>query len=416
MPTRAIEYTKNTLHALFPIVGAARYGIPGAHMEIIGITGTDGKSSSVELTAAMSRAAGLRVAHFSSISYSDGTRTTPNTMKMTTPGQMELHRFLRRAMENGCMHAVLEITSQGMLQHRHRMIGFSLVGITNITPEHIEAHGGFEQYRRMKASIVDALKDDHRGLVIDADTHAAIDDVLKRNVRIHKTNEGELQARILESSLLGSLVELRRGSEHVRIESRLGGPFAPKNIIFAAHMASHCGVPLYAMKQAVEAITIIPGRFEIISQNPLIIVDYAHTIHALETLLPYVRSVTKGRLIHVFGAAGGGRDRYKRPLIARISEASADVSVLSEENSFDEPVQHILNEIQSGFSPKHEFYRYPRREDAVRFAYSLLQSPEDTLLLTAKGSETVIAGPNGSKRPYEERVFVRCLEQSSFAQ
>lgn len=408
-----MQSAKNVLHGLFPVVGAARFGVPGEYLEIIGITGTDGKSSSVELTAAMLRAAGHRVAHFSTVSYHDGFIASQNTLKMTTPGRMELHRFLRRAIENGCTHAVIEVTSQGIMQHRHRMIGFSLVALTNITPEHIEAHGGFDQYRAAKASIVHSLKTLSRGLVITEQAYKQVASLIPREIRVHRIDDGALHARILETRPHRSIVELERGSESVRIESPLGGPFAADNVVFSAHIASQFDVSLAEMQEAVAAIQCIPGRFEIISSRPLIIVDYGHTMHALEVLLPYVRLATAGKLVHVFGAAGGGRDRYKRPLIARLSEKNVDVSVITEENSFDEPVEMILNDIQTGFSSSHTVYRRERREDAVRLGYSLLNSDDDTLLLTAKGSETVIAGPRGERRAYTERDFIRCIVNDS---
>lgn len=413
----------NTLHGIFPIIGMLRYGIIGKRMTVIGITGTDGKSSSVILTAAMLRALGYTVAHYSSISFHDGKSEYPNDKKMTTPGHMQLHTFLRRAELNGCTHAVLEITSQGILQHRHRGIGFSLIGITNITPEHIEAHGGFENYEATKLSLVRSLRKSphNHGLVIDESTYARVYTRIPQNISVHTVSltnkrDSRVQTRILQDAVFGSTLELAQNDEKVTLSTGLGGPFAPQNIAFSIQIASVLGVPLNTMKSTLESIQTIPGRFEIISTAPLIIVDYAHTLHALEVLLPYVRKRVSGKLVHVFGAAGGGRDRYKRPLLARISEQSADVSILTEENSFDEPVDTILADIKGGFTAGHPFSVEPKREDAVRLGLNLLTSKDDALLLTAKGSETVIAGPRRSKRPYHERAYVQCLyETSSFA-
>lgn len=410
---------KNALHAVFPIVGALRFGILGRKLTVIGITGTDGKSSSVILSAAMLRSAGHKVAHFSSVSYHDGDSEYPNDMKMTTPGHMQLHKFLNRALRNGCSHAVIEVTSQGILQHRHRLIGFSLVGITNITPEHIEAHNGFEQYKTTKISLtLTLLHPSNLGIVIDDEIYSTVQSELPKNVKIHavkfgRTNGEMLSGTLIEESILGSALLLSRGSEQVTVHSKLGGPFAAQNILFAATIASLCGVQLTKICDAVEGLERIPGRFEIISRRPLVIVDYAHTLNALTLLLPYVRAHTSGILLHVFGAAGGGRDRYKRPLIAGISQKHADISILTEENSFDEPVERILGDIRIGFSESHPVYVIPRREDAIVFAKNLLKSPDDTLLLTAKGSETVVAGPKRTKRPYNERTYTQCLFETS---
>ncbi len=408
---------KNIFHGVFPIVGMFRYGKVGNNIKVIGVTGTDGKSSSVLLTAAMLRAEGHKVAHFSSISFHDGDTERLNQSKMTTPGHMELQKFLSQAIKNGCTFAVLEITSQGILQHRHCHIGFSLVGITNITPEHIEAHGGFEKYRNTKLSLINSLKKENFGLVIDKETYDDVSQYISKEIvtvttGIHR-KDIELQCRVISESIDGISLEIQYQEKIVAIQTTLAGPFILHNISFAARMATVCGVSLEAIKKAVETFEIIPGRFEIVNRQPLVIVDYAHTMNALEILLPYVRKNTQGKLVHIFGAAGGGRDSYKRPLIAQLSERYADVSVLTEENSFDEPLEHIIQAILQGFSNKYQVHTVYNREDAVKFGLSLLASPDDTLLLTAKGSETVIMGPKSTRRPYNERAYIQCLFETS---
>lgn len=384
-------FLKNLIHGIFPFLGFLRYGDLGKRLVLVGITGTDGKSSSVILLAAMLRAGGHKVAHFSSVSFHNGDEEFPNDMKMTTPGYMQLHRFLADAVRRGCTHAVLEITSQGILQHRHRGLSFSLAGITNITPEHIEAHGGFEKYRDAKLSLLAALKRDSLGLLISEDTYAEMKTLLPLGIPIHI-------------------------ARHESLEDGVGdappGPFASMNTAFAAHAAMLLGVSPSAVTKGAQAVGVIPGRFEIVSTVPLVIVDYAHTLNALGIVLPYVRKNTKGKLIHVFGAAGGGRDSYKRPLLAKLSEEYADISILTEENSFDEPVGDIISDIKKGFSETHPVEVFTQREEAVRRGLSL-SGPDDTLLLTAKGSESVIAGPEGTKRPYTERTYIRCLLETS---
>lgn len=410
---------KNIFHGVFPIVGMIRYGKVGNNIKVIGVTGTDGKSSSVLLTAAMLRAEGHKVAHFSSISFHDGDTERLNQSKMTTPGHMELQKFLSQAIKNGCTFAVLEITSQGILQHRHCHIGFSLVGITNITPEHIEAHGGFEKYRNTKLSLINSLKKENFGLVIDKETYDDVSQFISKEVVIATTGvhryDVDIQSRIVSENIGGISLEMQYQNKIVLIETKLVGPFIANNISFASRIATAYGVSLGAIKVAVESFDVIPGRFEIINRQPLVIVDYAHTINALEILLPYVRKLTKGKLVHIFGAAGGGRDSYKRPLIAQLSEGNTDLSILTEENSFDELFELIVQDIAQGFSNRHQVYVVHKREKAVELGVSLLSSPDDTLLLTAKGSETVIMGPHRTKRPYNERAYTKCLFETSLS-
>lgn len=408
---------KNLLHGMYPVFGAFYYGMVGKKIRVIGITGTDGKSSSVILTAAMLRAGGYRVAHFSSMSFHDGIAEQINQSKMTTPGHMELQKFLSQAIKNGCAFAVLEITSQGILQHRHRHIGFSLIGITNITPEHIEAHGGFENYRDTKLSLIRSLKKENFGVVINKETYDEVGQFIPKEVSVSITGtqrqDVELQSNIVSEGVDGLSLEIKYQNKKVLIKTKLTGPFIAHNISFASRIATVYGVSLDAIKDAVEPFEVIPGRFEIINKQPLVIVDYAHTINALEVLLPYVRKYTKGKIVHIFGAAGGGRDSYKRPLIAQLSESHTDVSILTEENSFDEPIEIIIQDIAQGFSKKHQVHVVYKREKAVDLGLSLLTSSEDALLLTAKGSETVIMGLHRTKRPYNEREYTKCLFETS---
>lgn len=413
------QKTKNILHGIYPIFGALHYGIVGKKIKVIGITGTDGKSSSVLLTAAMLRSEGHKVAHFSSISFHDGVVEQINQSKMTTPGHMELQKFLSLAVKNGCTFAVLEITSQGILQHRHRHIGFSLVGITNITPEHIEAHGGFENYRNTKLSLINSLKKENFGLVIDKGTYDEVSQFIPNKTVIATTGinreDVELQSHLVSEDISGISLQIKYQNKIILIKTKLAGPFVAHNISFASRIATIYGVSLDSIKRAVELFEVIPGRFEIINKHPLVIVDYAHTINALKIILPFVQKSTKGKLIHVFGAAGGGRDSYKRPLIAKLSEEYTDVSILTEENSFDEPIEFIIQDITQGFSNGHQIHKVYKREKAVELGLSLLSSPDDTLLLTAKGSETVIMGPRRTKRLYNERTYTKCLFETSLS-
>jgi UDP-N-acetylmuramoyl-L-alanyl-D-glutamate--2,6-diaminopimelate ligase len=144
-------------------------------------------------------------------------------------------------------------------------------------------------------------------------------------------------------------------------------------------------------------------------KNPYIIVDYAHTVAALEELLPFIRNHITGKIVHVFGAAGGGRDTYKRPILAKLSEQFTDCSIVTEENPWDEPPDTIENDILGGFTDStHNVEVIRIREHAVRRAFALVKS-DGCILFTAKGAETVIAGARGERRPYNERDFVRNL-------
>jgi UDP-N-acetylmuramoyl-L-alanyl-D-glutamate--2,6-diaminopimelate ligase len=303
---------------------------------------------------------------------------------MTMPGKGQLHRFLARAYKQGATHAVVEVTSEGIVQHRHAGIHFAVVAYTNITPEHIERHGSFAAYTSAKLSLMKALK---RGGVV----------VWNRSDKVLAEHQEQF-------------LPYRNVPVAVPSYDAVVDVFRCRNTFFARAVVQE-GLGVAIGDSAVVDTLFIPGRFEVYRGATTVVVDYAHTLEALPLCLRAVRAMTTGRVIHVFGAAGGGRDRYKRPRLAAISECFADVHVLTEENSFDEPVAAIMDDIAAGFTAGHDVTRYTLREDAVRYAIAIA-GPSDVVVCTAKGSETVIAGPQKTMRPYHEREFVQsCLSQ-----
>lgn len=404
-----IEY----VHALYSLWGRLRYHASMRHLRIIGVTGTDGKSSTVYFLAHILSSAGHATAHYSSFSIDDGTGVHPNTRKMTTPGKAGLHSFLDQAYKNGCTHAVVEITSEGIKQHRHAGIPFGHTVITNVTPEHTESHGGFAHYVRTKLSFLETtLKEGGRcTAMIDTDEVATWAHHHPEVRTLTRTGTVTDYTCINETTDLREATFTLTAPDHTRVDCTLpfGGPFVAQNASLALAVAHAEGVPLKTGATALATVAVPTGRFELICSTPLCIVDYGHTIAALEELLPFVRARVTGKVIHVFGAAGGARDHYKRPLLAKLSETHTDVSIVTEENPWDEAPEAIERDILAGFSrADHVVEVLRKREDAVRRAFALAK-PNDCILLTAKGAETVIAGSKGARRPYEERMFVQTL-------
>lgn len=385
---------------------------------MIGITGTDGKSSTVLMTAHILAAAGYKTAYISSVAMSDGVASWPNTLKMTTPGKGYIHRFLASAKEKGATHAVLEITSEGIKQHRHRFVRFDHVAITNITPEHIESHGSFARYVAAKRSLICLMRarlGSRPAVTLNADDPVLagwIQNGVHAETISRKRGKGTVWYISHEASLTHACFEVECEGERVRCTLAMGGPFVVRNAALALAIGRAYGVPLALGSRALASLSCIPGRFEVMHDRPWVIIDYGHTLAALSELLPFLRQHVNGRIIHVFGAAGGGRDRTKRAQLAKLSQQYADYSIVTEENPFDEDPRHIERDIISGFSDTHPYVTYTMREDAVRHACAIAH-PEDCVLLSAKGSETVIAGPHGTKRPYNEREFVNGLLHNS---
>lgn len=408
----------NLYFSFYPFVGNFIYGYPSRRIKIIGITGTDGKSSVVMFTARILKEAGYKVGYFSSVYYGDGDNECLNVHKMTMPGRFFLQGFLKKLAENKCDFAVIEVTSEGIKQKRHLFMDFDVALVTNIKPEHIESHGSFKKYKQAKSALFKKIsKSYHKNIpktiianADDAEAETFLSFEAEQKIRFGIRRKADVRGQILYSDLFKNIFRLEmRGASSI-IEMTAGGPFVVENALAAIVAASALGILLKPCVATLEKTSNPPGRFEVVSKNPMIIIDYAHTVVAVSKLLEFARKNWKGKIIHVFGAAGGGRDKWKRSLLAELSEKYCDVSILTEENSFDEPTEDILQNIYEGFKEKEKVIIIPNRKEAVSKAIEIQQSSKDILvLLTGKGSETVIAGPLGKKIPYNEKQTVLCL-------
>lgn len=414
---------RNFYYALFPFFGNIIYRNPSNKIKIIGVTGTDGKSSTVIFLAKILKDAGYKVGHFSSVFYSDGNTEKVNGFKMTMPGRFFLQKFLRRLVDNKCDFAVIEVTSEGIKQKRNLFINFDVAVVTNITPEHTEAHGGFENYRKCKRELFYNIakysnKEIQKTLVINADDPNCTDfDKGKADIifRYGTSNYADLKLVEGSASLQECRIKILFKGNIYELSAPAGGPFIISNLMSAISAALSLHISIDQCIKSAQSLKNPPGRFEVIKKKPFVIVDYAHTVAAVEKVLSFIKENWSGSIIHVFGAAGGGRDKWKRPLLAKLSEKYADYSILSEENSFDEPTFEILEQIKSGFTHLDRVETVIKREDAVEKAIQISKKYHNPMIIfTAKGSETVIAGPNGGKRPYNEASYIQCVLDKNY--
>jgi UDP-N-acetylmuramoyl-L-alanyl-D-glutamate--2,6-diaminopimelate ligase len=334
------------------------------------------------------------------------------------PGRFFLQRFLKRLVDNKCDFGVIEVTSEGIKQKRNLFIDFDISLITNLKPEHIESHGGFENYKLAKSALFTNLdksysKNIAKTIIVNNDDNEArsfLQFNAKQKITFGIHAPSDVRGKLIDTTLFQNDFKVQIGDQSVIIKIPAGGPFITENALAAIAVGKALKIDLPICVNALEKVTNPPGRFEIVSKKPLVIVDYAHTIAAVEKILSFVKENWSGKIIHVFGAAGGGRDKWKRPQLAELSERFTDQTILTEENSFDEPVENILKNIYSGFKDKSRVLTIPDRTLAVKKALEIASDSDDTMvLLTAKGSETVIAGPLGRKTPYNEKQTVLCL-------
>jgi UDP-N-acetylmuramoyl-L-alanyl-D-glutamate--2,6-diaminopimelate ligase len=324
---------------------------------------------------------------------------------------------LKKLVDNQCDIAIIEVTSEGVKQKRNLYIDFDIVLVTNINKEHIESHGGYEKYKEAKASVFKNLhmtfaKGLPKTIIVNNDNLEAktfASYKADRYISFGSDSSSTLMVSDVVSDFTKSSFSLTCDKIPYQVCIPAGGPFVVDNAVAAMAVAYACDVPCDVSIKTLATLHNPPGRFEIVATNPYTIVDYAHTIAGVEKLLSFIQNHWDGEIVHVFGAAGGGRDTWKRPELAKLSETYTDISILTEENPFDESVLAIIDDIRAGFTSTRTVYREPHRRDAVKKGIEIARERKALLVLTAKGSETVIAGPSGKKYPYNEKETVICL-------
>ena len=388
----------NWYHYILALLGVIFYCFPSRKIKIIGVTGTNGKTTVVNLTTKILEEAGYKVVSLSSIKFKIGEREWPNTLKMTMPGRFQIQKFLRQAVASGCKFAVLEVTSEGIKQHRHRFINFDTAVFTNLTPEHIEAHGGFENYKKAKGKLFQATKNIHIINIDDENANYLLQFPAKKKYT-YGLNKGDINAKNFQFKL------------------QLIGDFNVYNALAAACAGVSQGVNLEICKKVLEMVGSIPGRMEeVISQPFKVFVDYAFTPNALEKVYQTLNNLKpktynlKPKLICVLGACGGGRDKWKRPALGEIAAKYCDEVIVTNEDPYDENPYQILSMIKSGISksqfPTSNFYEILDRREAIRKSLALAK-PGDVVIITGKGCEPWICVAGGKKIPWDDREVVK---------
>jgi UDP-N-acetylmuramoyl-L-alanyl-D-glutamate--2,6-diaminopimelate ligase len=384
-------------HYCAAIFGAILYRFPSNGLTVIGITGTKGKSTTTEIVAAILREAGYTVALASTIRFSIGNETEPNLFKMTMPGRTFLQQFFRKAVDKGATHAVIEMTSEGAKQYRHKGIALDALIFTNLQPEHLESHGSMEAYAAAKLSLAKHLEESSkrpRYIVANADDKYGKDFLA-------------VQVEVKAPFSLKDAEPYTTDEKSVRFVWRgelftvpLPGLFNLQNILAALTLADAMGIPQAVSKKALERIAPVAGRAERVEKGQpfTVVVDYAHTPDSLRALYS---TYSGKRIIGVLGSTGGGRDAWKRPAMGKIADEYCSVAILTNEDPYDEDPQKIINEIAKGFTKKkaHEIFN---RRKAIHEA--LREAKEgDAVLITGKGTDPYIMGPNGSKEVWSDK-------------
>jgi UDP-N-acetylmuramoyl-L-alanyl-D-glutamate--2,6-diaminopimelate ligase len=396
-------------------LAAAFYGHPSAGLCVVGITGTDGKTTTATLLWQAWRAAGIAAASITTVDRRTLDNVSANSSRQTTPEAPELQAELARIRAGGCTHVALETSSHGLEMHRVDDVEFRAAVFTRITTEHLELHGSREGYLAAKARLLERVSPRPDGIaVLDAGDPFAFARLAAIPVatRLTYTDEPQIRADVRADDVVTSATGVRFTAStpwgSAPVELRVAGRFNVRNALASMTAACATGGDLEHTVRGLEAAEAVTGRMERIElgQPFAVVVDYAHTAEALETVLHELRGTTAGRLWAVFGSAGE-RDLEKRPAMGAVGARNADVSVITDEDPRREDRDAILEQIAAGAIAAggrrgDTVLVIPDRDEAIEFAVAHA-APGDTVLLAGKGHEKTLETAAG-ELPWNERA------------
>lgn len=418
-------------HYFLARVAAVLYSHPSEKMIVIGVTGTNGKSSTVQFIGRILEHAGEKVGWTTTAGFKIADREWTNDKKMTMLGRFQTQKLLREMVDAGCGYAIIETSSQGIVQYRHVGIHYDVVVFTNLTPEHIEAHGDFEKYKQAKGKLFSTLANlKKKKLNGNEILKASVVNILDEHADYFLSFEaGEATGFGYDEN--GGLVDKKPiktiWAENVRFEKtgtifeihgtkfnfKPIGRFYFENVLAAIAACRALQLSLDQICYAVSRLTYIPGRLEMIEEGQpfLAVVDYAPEPAALKASYEALSLLGYNRLIHVLGSTGGGRDVARRTALGEMAAQKADTIIVTNEDPYDDDPMEIVNNIAgaivaAGKQDNVNLFRILDRQKAIEKAVAVAQKG-DLVLITGKGNEPVMAVAGGKKIPWDDRAVVR---------
>ncbi len=389
------------------VAAGAAYDNPSRDLRMIGITGTNGKSTTAGILRHLLDQPGSRSASIGTLGVLFGTEAevVPGGAELTTPGPVELQRILRELVNRDVKTVAMEVSSHSLDQRRIDGLSFDAVIFTNLTRDHLDYHGTMEAYFTAKAALMSYLKPDGCAAInVDDANWRALPDI-RGKITFGVAPEAAVRATDVRFSPKGSEWRVNYKGESSAVSLPLIGDVNVQNALGAIAVGLTLGMDLDSLAASLTDLPQVPGRLEVISSRPTVLRDYAHTPDAIERALGSIRPFAAGRLILVFGC-GGDRDRGKRPQMGKAAEAGADVVILTDDNPRTESPAQILDDIEAGMTNgRHK--RIEGRKAAIE--YALREANDgDVVLLAGKGHETYqIIGT--AKLPFDEKRIVREL-------
>ena len=441
IPEALLKAIRPFYHGMMAVLASWYFGHPSEKMVVIGVTGTNGKTTTVNLIGKILEEAGFKAGWISTAVLNIGGGDFLNPTKITMPSGWLLQKWMRQMLRAGCKYAILEISSEGLAQNRHLGINFDVAVFTNLTPEHLEAHNGFENYKLAKAKLFDSLSmlpitDVKRSINLNLKktiiTNA--DDIYSKFFASFKADQyltygilseadyfatehdyspkGIAYTLIVEPVFGGGDESQKAGGKSARFNLQLKGLFDVYNSLAAIAVAQSQDVELDVCKAALEDVKVVPGRVEVIQDAPFaVVVDYAYEPEEMKQPYETIEWWPKNRIIQVLGPTGGGRDKARIPVLGKMAGKFADIVIVTTDDSYDEDPNSLADMMLAGVSTSekvrdHTLFKILDRQSAIIKALQLARAG-DLVLITGKGAEQTMAVANGKYIPWDDREVAK---------
>ena len=450
IPVKLFKALQPAYHFLLSLSASAWYGWPSNKLIVIGVTGTTGKTTSVYLISKMLASAGYKTGFTSTAIFSDGQSEWLNNKKMTMSGRFFTQKMLNQMVKNNCQYAIVETTSQGIEQFRHKFINYDILIFTGLYPEHVEAHGSFENYKEAKGKLFSHLKQCKTKYANDKKRVVKAENGFKKIEanRVKKTiivngddkyadfflsfwaeEKWEYKVKSQKSKVKSQINIVEYGeiksrqdgieftvNDKTKVNMNLLGEYNAANAMNAVLLGLSQEIKLEKIKVGLEKIKGVPGRMELIKNATpafTVIVDYAFEPEALKKIYNTILKLEHNKIIHVLGSAGGGRDAARRPKLGALAGENADIVIITNEDPYDDDPNMIIAQVavgaeNAGKKENENLFKIKDRREAIKKVLSLA-GDGDIVLITGKGCEQAICGPGGVKIPWDDREAVKEL-------
>lgn len=413
-----MKLLKKIYHRFIPVIADVFYGTPGKKMIMIGVTGTKGKSTTCRFIVSVLEAGGHKVGLMSTVEFQIGDKRWLNDKKMSMLGKGQIQKMMKDMVNAGCEYAVIETSSEGILQYRHLGVHYDIAVFTNLGTEHSERHGGFENLRSDKGKLFANLKKEKnkilRGLKIDKVIITNADDENAKyfaDFNADKKYHFNLKDKNIIANDQGTNFEALGRTFHLNIL----GEFNVPNALAAIAVGKSQGVDNDKIAQGLANVKKLEGRMEFIEegQNFKVVVDYAHEPLSLSALFKALRNLIgkNNKVIGVVGSDGGGRDVGKRAQMGKIAGELCDYVIITDVNCFDEDPKIIAEMLakgarEAGKKDGENLFIEIDRRTGIKKAMELAKAG-DVVAITAKGTEPVMCMAHGEKIPWDDRIIAR---------